>query len=340
MNKRSVSIALLALVTAIATSTTVWKARTILSPAKSTLPDNAGRVDNLQKIAMTECILADANLERTDKGLILYYSGANDVIRLANGFLHGKNITLISVDDEIVSGSNPMTSFLVRNQADATYLVPKYQLKPSRHTIKLMRSDRSVYAEIPIEIVYRYDASRGVMNTSLWDVKFKENFESGASGITLCPNNDHPRGYNAITFGRRFEKDLDLEFDFTPLGAPLTFTVNLSQGTQVALGDKGPRSVRLIKTMLRGKDRVEKSVRNEKFSRGFAPGTTYTVRIKRIGVKYTVDIGEKGSNVFQDVLSYSDDHPENNLREKYKGVVFSVWRGSRGVTVTRVIIKG
>lgn len=341
MNKKSLLIALLAAVTACTAVITFNRARLILLPSKTLQSQSRVPVDGqLLKSIMAACFQADPNAERADTGLLLYYNGTNDSIKLSNSFLLGKGITLISVDNEIVSSSNLMTEFVAETNGNTLSLVPKYQLKPSRHIMKLMRSDRSVYAAIPIEFVYRYDAKLSTMNTSLWAVKYQDKFDNTPTGITIHPKRQHPRGLNAVTFGRRFENDLDLEFDFTPLGDPLIFTVNLSQGTQVAIGDINPMSVRLIKTTMAGKDRVEPPVSDKKFPARFIPGSIYTVRIKRTGLHYLVAIGEKGSGALQEVISYTDDTPEKNLKEKYKSIFFSVWKGSKGITITRVIIRG
>jgi len=284
-------------------------------------------------------LIVNERQKLSDNSLIIYFDGYDDKIVFSTPGLKSLNVSDIYIDDALVSHTNVFSRYDVRVDNKFTVIIPKNQFKPSVLNVLLKDKDNKKVCSFDINLVYKFVSPGRQLHRSLWDLKYSDYIKQDDNGIKLMPNPGDKRGYNALTFNRRFEDDIDLEFDFTPLGDPIIFTVNLSQGAQIAIGDLNMKSVRMIRTKKKGRNEWEdQKMTPMSYVPGFIPNHTYTVHIKRTGKHYVVVI--KSGDYSQKVIDFEEPDSDSNIAEKYKTIVLAVWRKSKGVYINNVIIFG
>lgn len=289
------------------------------------------------KFDIHDIFIQNDNQKIINDELIFYFDGYDDKFLLNAKFLIDNNIKNISIDDDIISDSNIFSGYEQNINGKTLEIISKFQLKPKHSKIKFVQNFTENVYEYNIILTYRYLSEQNKLNEYLWKIKYKDNLKLGNNSIVILPCDTDKNGHNSLIFKRRFDSDIFLQFEVSPIGEPLIFTVNLSEGTQVAIGDKNIKSVRLVQAIDIGhKKKGEKEVYATRYNDGFRAKKNYLFTMRRIGNKYLVDVSCDGLE--KRLIEYKENKNDKLINEKYKNIVFAVWRGSKGIKINKIII--
>ena len=276
------------------------------------------------------------NMSVDNQGQVELISNGDDARIIINkSEIKRLSIKDITMNGEAVTLSNKFSNYRLEEKPDKLIIIPKYSIKPSVLNFKI--SNNNFNATIPIHVVYVFDSKKDTLKENMW-FQIPDQWAKQADDGLILPANTNVK-LKQFGFDRSFEKNIEMEFEFEPLGEPLLLSIFLSQETSIILGEENIRSVKLKQTKkdgLSGKRDVV--VQKSKYGPGFVKGNKYSVLIRRVDNTYSAYISQAGL-AQEKVISFKDEDFKNNINAKYKSLSFGLWKKSKGIMLNKIKIK-
>lgn len=241
------------------------------------------------------------------------------------------------INNKLFDNNSPFKSYKLRDNGCFKELTPNFLSKPSLFNITFAQNE-SNRTDYFFQIEYCYEPELYPFLSSLWKQHPPEFIKISKNGLILEHQNTNSI-INSALFKRRFGVNFIAEISFSPLGTPLNFVINLSEGRSLFIGDGNNTTITLKFSKNAEDGEVQNFVASKIFfNKRFNPEHVYDIRVVRIDTTFKLFC--KNNGTWEKLLSFSDD--SNNIIEEseYKSFGLSIWKGGKGVLIKRFSLKG
>jgi hypothetical protein len=277
------------------------------------------------------------SIENENNVTLLVSTNENPEIILKKTVLQQNNISEIFMNREKISNSRPYSKFTIIEDSEYKTIKPTYSLKPMKYKLSL-ESFTQKPIDINLNVHYLYDPPQFRFNDNAWYQNPSNWIDIRNNGIFLVNNSNNI--VRSLSFKRRFENDVSIEFTFVPYSKGISFSVFLGEATSVMFGEPDNRTISIKQAKKDDKyyNRKEITANQAKYEGKFLQGNSYRARILRKDNRYTILLGKDNEELKQ-ILEYIDITPQKNIEENFKSVGFASWHKGYSVLIKRIIIK-